>query len=326
MRKLTNQELEPNFCEWVEMTSDQPWDPHSQAYTIAEENTGNANRAVVSTTTPLQDSTNTQHADAINRASYFAEPRSIAALSVAEDNSLYLRLLATANYTNNTSAGDRLISSVEKRVCFDKRTRQALCCERAVGSLIGEKGVCFDETARKAFCCKRAAGSLIGDCCENCVNGCFNKSTDQHMNASLLELNKTKTTVSKEELSVRWGIGQAKASNTLDVMTQKGVRKPVHPVTRRFRTSQPHIRKSRLTGPFYSDTCFFTAKSTGQDVGAQVTTDGKGFSGFWPMRSKREANDGLVDFINNDGIPEWLIVDSAMEQGGGRNTAWRSSL
>jgi hypothetical protein len=44
------------------------------------------------------------------------------------------------------------------------------------------------------------------------------------------------------------------------------------------------------------------------------------------MKSKAEANDGLLDFINNYGIPEWLIVDGAMEQGGGRNTAWRGSL
>jgi transposase len=44
------------------------------------------------------------------------------------------------------------------------------------------------------------------------------------------------------------------------------------------------------------------------------------------MKLKSEANNGLLDFINNDGIPEWLVVDGAIEQGGGQNTAWRSSL
>jgi hypothetical protein len=32
------------------------------------------------------------------------------------------------------------------------------------------------------------------------------------------------------------------------------------------------------------------------------------------------------DFINHNGIPEWLIVDGAMEQGGRQNTAWQGSL
>jgi hypothetical protein len=123
------------------------------------------------------------------------------------------------------------------------------------------------------------------------------------------------------------GIGLEKAKNTLEVTTQKGIRTAIHPVTRRFPTTlQPHIRERRLQGPFYSDICFFTNKSIQQDKCAQVTIDSKGFMLFWPMKAKPEANNGLLDFINNNGIPEWLVADGAMEQDGGRNTAWRSLL
>jgi hypothetical protein len=38
MRKPTDKELTPNYCEWIEMTSDEDWDPHSQDFAVAEEN------------------------------------------------------------------------------------------------------------------------------------------------------------------------------------------------------------------------------------------------------------------------------------------------
>jgi hypothetical protein len=92
----------------------------------------------------------------------------------------------------------------------------------------------------------------------------------------------SKHAVSKEDLAQCWGISLDKANNMLEVTTQKGIRRAVHPVTRWFRTLQPHIRKCRLKGPFYSDTCFFNDKSIQQEKCTQVTTDGKGLTHFWP--------------------------------------------
>lgn len=44
------------------------------------------------------------------------------------------------------------------------------------------------------------------------------------------------------------------------------------------------------------------------------------------MESKRDAHNGLNDFILSDGIPECIITDDAGEQGGGvftGNTRWQ---
>ena len=96
---------------------------------------------------------------------------------------------------------------------------------------------------------------------------------------------------------------------------------------RRFKTSQPHLRKRRLKGPFYSDTLFFTEKSIRGYACAQLTTDGKGFGRFWSLDRKAQAHDALNDFIQTDGVPDWLITDNAKEEGGGaftKNTQWQN--
>ena len=143
---------------------------------------------------------------------------------------------------------------------------------------------------------------------------------------------KEREAIPTDTLAKRWGIGKKAAANTLNVTTQKGVRKAQHPVQKRFNTSMPHLRYKRLHDQFYSDTAFFKAKSIRGFTCAQITTNGKGFSRFWAMVSKADANDGLLDFIQNVGIPENLLVDGSKEQGGvrdgrgGQNTAWRQTL
>jgi hypothetical protein len=47
--------------------------------------------------------------------------------------------------------------------------------------------------------------------------------------------------LSPDTLAARWGIGREVAKRTLDVTTQLGVRKIVHPAQRRFRTAAPHL-------------------------------------------------------------------------------------
>lgn len=296
MRRPTEAELDEKNCERIEMTSDHTWDPHSQDFEYDE---GQAHQYSVSAAgRPLMDITNTGTSqEQIDRASYFAERREISAIDIATNNNLYSKLRATTNYSDGSSAGDRSIG-----------------------------GVTFCDETKVTYCCERAAGSVIGDCCDRCVGSCFTEPSHRARRVGAMDTRRSRHPVTKEELARKWGIGIEKAWNTLEVTTQKGVRKAIHPVERRFRTAQPHLRKRRLKGPFYSDTCFFSTKSLHQDTCAQVTTDGKGFARFWPMTSKSEANDGLLDFINNDGIPEWMITDGAREQGGGRNTAWRGSL
>ena len=164
-------------------------------------------------------------------------------------------------------------------------------------------------------CCEKSSGSVIGECCEECVG--------LERELSAVATTNRKCVVSPGVLGHRWGIGTAIASNVIDVTTQLGIRRVKHPVERRFRTSQPHLRKKSLCGRFYSDTCFFKCKSIRGDTCAQITGNGKGFCRFWSMKTKSLAHEGLRNFIEMDGIPENLVVDGSKEQS---HNAWKDTL
>jgi hypothetical protein len=290
MRHPTPHEI--SHCPRIVMTSDMPWDPHSQdlaqAETLAMRETYAAQRTPTPST-PLMDRTNTHHN--LERARHYCEPRNIAACSIADDNLLYNRLIAI-NKVTNSAAGDNFPGTVQ------------------FGDENGDRTV---------YCCERAANCAIGTCCENCLN----PSTQ----VSAINTKRSKNPISSEQLANRWKVGEQKAKETLNVTTQKGIRHVKHPVEKRFKTQQPHLRKRRLQGPFYSDTLFFKDKSIRGYKCAQMTTDGKGFGRFWAMERKEQAHEALNDLIQTDGSPDWLITDNAKEQGGGpftKNTMWQN--
>jgi len=69
---------------------------------------------------------------------------------------------------------------------------------------------------------------------------------------------------------------------------------------------------------FYSDTLFSGITSLHGNKCAQVTTNGK-FIHVYPMAFKSKAGDALSKFVQDVGIPEMIVVDSAQEQVG-KNT------
>lgn len=269
MRLPTPTELEDHTLQRIEMTSPEPWTPHE----------------------------NEDHSISLRGL------RTIASVSIQEDNSLYPRLLG-ATSTHDLPAGDQHDS--ESAYCAD----------------------CYD------FCCEHAAGAIIGNICVSCVKT-FSKVGHVADPAAALQRgissarvrNRSATPISPEELSKRWLIGRTCAENTLKVTTQKGVRKYKHPAMRRFSTHQPYLQRRRLHGKFYSDTCFFKSKSIRSYTCAQVTTDGNGFSHFWPMEDVNRAHEGLQNIILTDGVPDTLITDEHAVHGGQphiRNTKWQA--
>lgn len=69
---------------------------------------------------------------------------------------------------------------------------------------------------------------------------------------------------------------------------------------------------------------FFNATSiVGAESCAQVTTNGKGFTHFFPIQSKSQAFEGLLNLINEYGVPEHIITDGAREEGGVQ--AWKTN-
>jgi hypothetical protein len=118
--------------------------------------------------------------------------------------------------------------------------------------------------------------------------------------------------VGAEELSRKWNIGLETAKATLDVMMQHGVRTVVHPMSRRLRVDHLHLHRPRLKGTWYLDTLIAKVKSLLGNKCANVFTNGK-YTKVVPMASWKEAAESLIDFTDDVGILETLVMDGATE-------------
>jgi hypothetical protein len=126
---------------------------------------------------------------------------------------------------------------------------------------------------------------------------------------------KSKTTnISKEDLAKRWHIGLEAAARTLLATSQLGMRFVDGPLERRLKTSQAHMRFPTLDLRIYSDTLFSQKKSIRGFPCAQVFMDGKCFCWVYPLRSKGDAHQALMQFIQDVGIPKELLTDCALEE------------
>jgi hypothetical protein len=115
-----------------------------------------------------------------------------------------------------------------------------------------------------------------------------------------------------EELASKWNIGLHTAKDTIRVMTQRGIRTAVHPMTRRVRVDHLNLHRQRLKGTWFADTLLSKVKSKLGNTCANVYTQGK-FTRVIPMTSRKDAGKSLIDFTDDVGIPEWLITDGATE-------------
>jgi hypothetical protein len=120
--------------------------------------------------------------------------------------------------------------------------------------------------------------------------------------------------ISKEDLAKRWHIGLEAAAHTLLATTQAGMRFVDGPLECRLKTSQAHLRFPSLDLKIYSDTLFAHKKSIRGFSCAQIFTDGKCFCRVYPLRSKGGAHQGLMQFIQEVGIPKELLTDGALEE------------
>jgi Reverse transcriptase (RNA-dependent DNA polymerase) len=124
--------------------------------------------------------------------------------------------------------------------------------------------------------------------------------------------------LTKEILAQRWGIGLDTAHRTLTATTQSGIRRVLHPVERRYRTRQSHLRFPTLNTRFYTDTMFSTTKSLRGNKCAQVFTNGLGYDLFYPLKKESEAAEALNEVIRSIGVPKELISDGAKAEMAGR--------
>jgi hypothetical protein len=119
---------------------------------------------------------------------------------------------------------------------------------------------------------------------------------------------------SAEQIAARWNIGLEAAKKTLQVTTQKGIRRVTHPIEQRFRTWQAQLRYNQLGGRhgrFYTDTFFSSLPSVNGSTMAQVYTNDQGYSKVYPMKLKSQTHETLSTFIHEVGIPASIHSDDA---------------
>lgn len=127
--------------------------------------------------------------------------------------------------------------------------------------------------------------------------------------------NERHTSVTAAELSERWCIGLAQATNTIQITTQQGIRSATLPLSRRYKADRV-FERPLLRGQFSTDTVDGRCKSMDGNRYAQVFATKDLFVAVYPMESKSMAGEGLRQFIHDYGRPEHLTFDGSREQNG----------
>jgi hypothetical protein len=111
-------------------------------------------------------------------------------------------------------------------------------------------------------------------------------------------------------------VGIKTASDTLKATTQLAIRHTLHPNHRRYTTKVAQLRYPRLSGrhgKFHTDTFFADVPSLhGAKMGQMYTNDAH-FTKFYPMKTKSEAPNTLISFMQDIGIPSDLHSSNASE-------------
>jgi hypothetical protein len=96
------------------------------------------------------------------------------------------------------------------------------------------------------------------------------------------------------------------------VTTQSRIRTAIHPMTRRVRVDHLNLHRQCLKGTWYIDTLLSKVKSKLGNTWANVYTQGE-FTRVVPMTSCKDAGKSLIEFTDDVGIPERLIMDGVTE-------------
>ena len=127
---------------------------------------------------------------------------------------------------------------------------------------------------------------------------------------------KKKWKVGPAALAKRWGIGVGAARRTIDATTQLTVRSLANPtLSRRFATNDKLLRFRRLPCKMYTDTMKASTRSWfRKNRYGQVYVTDFGWVGFYPMQTKSQAPDTLVELAHDKGVPTHFVMDNSLEQ------------
>jgi len=116
-------------------------------------------------------------------------------------------------------------------------------------------------------------------------------------------------------LANRWMISPAKAKQTVQRTTQRGVRTCVNPtLARRYPTNDRMLRYKRLPHPTFTDTMFAGTASKQGNKCAQIYSTSFGWCRAYSMTAKGEAHESLSLLFHRDGVPPMMVFDGSKEQ------------
>jgi len=133
--------------------------------------------------------------------------------------------------------------------------------------------------------------------------------------------NPSHSEVLKNKVAKTFHIGLKTAEETLKATTQLAIRHTLHPIHRRYTTQVAQLRYPRLSGrhgKFHMDTFFADVPSLRGATMGQMYTNDAHFTKFYPMKTKGEAPNTLISFMQDIGIPSDLHSDNANELTQGR--------
>lgn len=139
-----------------------------------------------------------------------------------------------------------------------------------------------------------------------------NDHTPAMRHASEVISNTRHSVITPERVSRVFGVGLNAAKQTIAVTTQKGVRRAINPLNRRYRVDHLNLHQNRLGGQWYVDHMSAQKKSINQNTGAWVYSNGN-LTKVYPVRTRSEVDDTLSTFCNDLGIPAKLKSDRAPE-------------
>lgn len=135
-----------------------------------------------------------------------------------------------------------------------------------------------------------------------------------HVSSVYARTGTTSNGLTAEQLARNWRIPLAKAKQTIEVTTQRGIRTRPNDLIRRFKTNDRMLRYNRLTSTMYTDTMKAETKSKRQNVYAQVYTIPPGWIKAYAMKTKGDAHETLSEVLRDVGAPEKLVMDGSLEQ------------
>ena len=123
--------------------------------------------------------------------------------------------------------------------------------------------------------------------------------------------------VNAKDLAKIWRIDENTAKKTLDITSQRCVRKDNPKLSRNFSTNDRTLRYKHLKEYFYMDTLYATkdaGKSSRGNKCAQLFVTDKGFVYIVPMKSESQVLHAVKQFAKCVGAPDAIIHDASKAQ------------